>query len=142
MKTALTALTFLALNLLFPVLAYATEPLRQPLSYSLREYGFILGVALLGGLANYIRRVQKGEMQMLTAAALIGTLVISAFAGLLTFWGCEALELNPLWTAALTGIAGHAGGSGIEWFETLTKRYVVKRLGLSDTTMPGDLGDK
>ncbi len=128
----IAAFVLVALNLLFPVLAYAQEQLKSPLSYSLREYGVILGIALLGGFASWYSRVRKGEADMLNISALVGELAISAFAGLIAFWICESLDLSPLITAAVAGMAGHAGGNGITWLETLGKRYAEKRVGLGD----------
>lgn len=128
----LAAFVLVALNLLFPVLAYAQEQLKSPLSYSLREYGVILGIALLGGFASWYSRVRKGEADMLNISALIGELAISAFAGLIAFWICESLDLSPLITAAVAGMAGHAGGNGISWLESLGKRYAERRVGLGD----------
>ena len=135
----LAAFVLVALNLLFPVLAYAQEQLKSPLSYSLREYGVILGIALLGGFASWYSRVRKGEADMLNISALVGELAISAFAGLIAFWICESLDLSPLITAAVAGMAGHAGGNGITWVESLGKRYAEKRFGV---TGPAPLDDK
>lgn len=135
----LLALAFIAANLFFPVAAWAEANLKSPISYSLREYGVILGIALLGGFAAWVRRVRKGETDMFNITALIGELAISAFAGLVTFWLCESFELSPLITAAAAGMAGHAGGNGITWFEKFGKRYVEKKFGV---TGPAPLGDK
>jgi len=112
-------------------MAYAQDQLKSPLSYSLREYGVILGIALLGGLASWYSRVRKGETDMLNFSSLIGELAISAFAGLISFWICESLDLSPLITAAVAGMAGHAGGNGISWLERLGKNYAERRMGVS-----------
>lgn len=125
----LAAALISVLSLLLPVLAHAQD-LKNPLSYSLREYGVILGIALLGGFASWYSRVRKGEADMLNITALIGELAISAFAGLIAFWLCESLALSPLITAAVAGMAGHAGGNGISWVESLGKRYAERRIGL------------
>lgn len=137
----LIALAFVACNFLFPVAAWAEANLKSPLSYTLREYGVILGVALLGGFASWFRRVKRGEVEALNFAAMVGELMISAFAGLLAFWVCEYFALSPLLTAAAAGIAGHAGGTGISWMERLTKRYVERKFGFSNSGA-APLGDK
>lgn len=129
--TSLASFVFVSFNLLFPALAHAQAQLKSPLSYSLREYGVILGIALLGGLASWYSRVRKGETDMLNFSSLIGELAISAFAGLISFWICESLDLSPLITAAVAGMAGHAGGNGISWLERLGKNYVERRAGVS-----------
>ena len=137
----LPALAFVALNLFFPAMAWAEANLKSPLSYTLREYGVILGIALLGGFAGWYRRVKRGDVEALNFAALVGELMISAFAGLLAFWVCEAFQLSPLLTAAAAGMAGHAGGTGISWMERLSKRYVERKFGFSNSGA-APLGDK
>lgn len=123
------ASTVLAAYLLLPPAAHAQEAIKHPLSYSLREYGVILGIALLGGLVRWISAIKRKEAGMLSISSLVGELVISAFAGLLTFWLCESFGVNPLWTAAAAGLAGHAGGSGIAWLERTAKKQVEAKLG-------------
>lgn len=134
----LIALAVAAINLTFPISAWAEANLKSPLAYSLREYAVILGVALLGGAAGWARRVKQGKAEA-SIAALVGELMISAFAGLIAFWVCESFELSPLITAAAAGMAGHAGGTGIAWLESLAKRQVERRFGV---TSPAPLDDK
>lgn len=126
----LLPLAVLLINLLFPVYAWAEASLKSPLSYSLREYALVLGVALLGGTASWAQRVKKGQADA-SIPALVGELVISAFSGLITFWICESQGFSPLITAAAAGMAGHAGGTGISWLERIGKRYAEKRFGLT-----------
>lgn len=126
----------LAMYMLLPASASAQSVIKSPLSYSLREYGVILGIALLGGFARWYMAVRRGDAGMFSISALVGELAVSAFAGLLTFWACESLNMSPLITAAAAGLAGHAGGSGIAWLERLAKRHVERRLGV---TAPGQL---
>lgn len=47
---------------------------QDPLDYPVRQYGFMLAVAPLGGIVPWTAKVRKGEL---------GT---PAFAGLLAFW--------------------------------------------------------
>ncbi len=133
------AVAILALNLLFPAMAWAEANLKSPLAYSLREYAVILGIALLGGFASWYSRVRRGQAELLNFSALVGELAVSAFAGLITFWVCESFELSPLITAAAAGMAGHAGGTGISWMERVGKRYAERRFGV---TSPAPLDDK
>jgi len=44
---------------------------------------------------------------------IIGELTTSGFAGVMTFWLCEAADINGLITAVLIGISGHMGGRAI-----------------------------
>lgn len=102
--------------------AETMQPIKDPLSYPLKQYGLMLGTALLGGLVSWYAKVRKGELAGASITQLIGELCTSAFAGLLTFWGCEAAGMSPLLTAALVGIAGHMGTRAIAWAEETAKR--------------------
>lgn len=111
--------------------------IRDPLNYPLKQYAFILGISLVGGLVNFYRRVRSGDLQTPGVSALIGELATSAFAGLLCFWICEYFALAPLLTAACAGLAGHAGGNGIVWAETVSRRWIEKRWGATGPTPLG-----
>jgi CHASE2 domain-containing sensor protein len=89
---------------------------KDPLSYSLRQYGFILTISLMGGFVNWYTKVRKGETP-LSLMALVGELATSALAGVLVFYVCEWMTLAPLLTAAIVGIVGHMGGRAIAWAE-------------------------
>lgn len=117
--------------LLVPLAAWAQS--KGPLDYSLKQYGFILGVALLGGLVSWFARVRKGETQAWNLSQLIGELSTSAFAGLIAFWICEWSGAPALLGAALIGIAGHMGTRAISTFET----FALRRWGVTqDTNQP------
>ncbi|MES2942928.1 MAG: phage holin family protein [Pseudomonadota bacterium] len=115
-----------------PLIAKAETILKNPLSYSLREYGVVLGIALLGGLASWYAKVQRGELQVLSIASLIGELAISAFVGLLAFWLCEYLNFAPLLTAAIVGMSGHAGAKAISRLEAFGLQLAEKKLGIEN----------
>lgn len=120
----------LSLHLLLPLAVQAQTVLKTPLSYSLQEYGIVLATALLGGLANWWIKVRRGEMLGWSIAALIGELCVSAFAGLTAFWLCEWWGMPPLLTAAIVGMAGHAGARGLNALEAIGQRVVERRLGI------------
>lgn len=120
----------LSAYLLAPLAVQAQTVLKTPLSYSLQEYGIVLATALLGGLANWWIKVRKGELIGWNIAALIGELCVSAFAGLTAFWLCEWWGLPPLLTAAIIGMAGHAGARGLNALESAGQRVLERRLGI------------
>jgi hypothetical protein len=100
-------------------------PEKDPSTYGLITYLWVTGLAAGGGLGNLYRKVKSGETRAFNVVALIGALATSAFAGLITFWLCEAAQFNPLVTAALVGISGHMGSQAIYQLE----RWAQKRLG-------------
>lgn len=119
----------IALHLAGPALAQSDPP-RSPLSYSLREYGLILAIAMLGGFVRWYNAVRRGQSAAYDLRILVGELFTSAFLGILTFWACEAIGVQPLVTAALAGMAGHAGVSGLLWAERVLKRFFEHKYGV------------
>lgn len=107
----------LSAHLAFPVSAWAQANTKSPTDISLKTYGFMLGVALLGGLVSWYNKVRRGEIPLWSVHHLVGELATSALAGLLMFWFCEWAGFAPLLTAPLTGIAGHMGTRAITLFE-------------------------
>ena len=126
----------LCLHLLLPAVAWAQLSVRNPLNISLREYGFFLGLAVLGGVASWWSKVRRGELPIWNISAFIGELVISAFAGLMAFYLCEWWGMPPLLTAAIVGMSGHAGARGLSWLESLGQRAIEKRLGIEPEQKP------
>ena len=57
-------------------------------------------------------------MHKYSLVEFIGEVSTSAFAGVITFWLCEAGGINPLITAALVGVSGHMGSRAIFHLET------------------------
>ena len=136
----LYALIF-ALCIIAPVWAQ-DQTSRNPLSYSLREYGLILAIAMLGGFVRWYNAVRRGQSAAYDLRILVGELFTSAFLGILTFWACEAMGVQPLITAALAGMAGHAGVSGLLWAERVLKRFFERKYGVSPHTDRAPLDDK
>ena len=120
----------ISLHLLVPIAVWAQSVVKTPLSYSLQEYGIVLGTALLGGLASWWMKVRRGEILAWNLSSLIGELCVSAFAGLVAFWLCEYFTLNPLLTSAIVGMSGHAGAKGLIWVESAGQKVLEKKLGI------------
>lgn len=112
----------ICLHLLVPLAAQAQDVLKAPFSYSLRDYGFILATAILGGFVSWYAKVRRKEVPPWGVHQLIGELATSAFAGLLAFWICEWANFPQLLTVSLVGISGHMGTSAIQNFERLAAR--------------------
>lgn len=94
----------------------------------LLTYAWVFGLAMLGGAASFVRRVRSGQAKYSNIIELIGELVVSAFAGLVTFFLCRSAGIDEMLTAAFIAISGHMGTRIIFMFEA----YLVKRFGLDN----------
>lgn len=94
----------------------------------LLTYAWVFGLAMLGGAASFVRRVRSGQSKYSNIIELIGELVVSAFAGLVTFFLCQSAGFNGALSAALIAISGHMGTRIIFMFEV----YLVKKFGLDN----------
>ena len=97
-------------------------PEKDPTTYSLITYAWVSTLAAWGGVVNFIRKTQDGVARPFNITELVGEILTSAFAGVLTFWLCEAAGFSGLITAALVGISGHMGSRAIfqmeQWAES------------------------
>lgn len=120
----------IAALLMQPILATAQVlTVKDPLSYSLGQYGFMLGMSVLGGLVSWSARVRAGKAEPWSINALIGEVATSAFAGLLAFYLCEWAGFPPLLTASVVGISGHMGTRGIQLLERLGEDRIKAFMG-------------
>lgn len=86
----------------------------SPLSWeAFQELGPVALVALLGGLVAFYRKVREGAARPFNFTEFLGEMLTSAVAGVLAYWACNGLEVNPWLTAAIVGIAGHAGSRAL-----------------------------
>lgn len=90
---------------------------KDPASYSVITYVWVFALAVLGGVVNFMRKLQQGHARAFNLVEFIGEIVTSAFAGVITFWMCEHAGLSPLITAAFVGISGHMGSRALFLFE-------------------------
>lgn len=96
-------------------------------------YAWVLGIAMLGGAAQFYRNVKAGRSRPFNLAEFVGELLISGFAGFITFLLCKAANVNPYITAAFIGIAGHMGSRAIFMGEQLLEKTASKFLGVTIT---------
>ena len=97
------------------------DAVKEPWTFSWVAYLWVVILSIWGGVVSYVRKVQKGEVHKWSITELIGELVTSAFAGVLTFFICEWANLPPLLTAAFVGISGHMGSRGLFMLEKYLK---------------------
>lgn len=106
-------------------------PEKDPTHYSLITYAWVVGFAAFGGIVSFMRKRREGAVRTFNITELIGELVTSAFAGMVTFLLCEWSGVAPLLTAAFVGITGHMGSRALFMFE----RYAEQRF---RSITPGD----
>lgn len=108
--------------ILLPVAVHAVSH-NTPESYGLSTYCWVIVTALTGGATSLVGRLRK-----ITWLEVGGELIVSAFAGVITFWLCEYLEIHQLASAALVGIVGHMGSRGMNTLERLGMRILKGKL--------------
>lgn len=100
-------------------------PGKNPENYQLLTYLWVFGLASWGGIVSFMRKMKDGHARAFNIAELVGEIFTSAFAGVLTFWMCEAAGFSGLVTAAFVGISGHMGSRAIGMMEN----YLAKKIG-------------
>lgn len=97
------------------------EAPKDPASYGLLTYAWVVGLSILGGVVSFTRKLRDGNARAFNVIELIGEICTSGFAGLLTFWLTQAAGFNPLVSAVMIGVAGHMGSRAMflleKWFE-------------------------
>lgn len=97
---------------------------KSPFDFSWVTYLWVIVWAVAGGMVSFYRKMKEGHVRAFNFTEFIGELVTSGFAGLLTFWLCEAAEINKLLAAVFIGISGHMGSRVI----FLLEKYTGERL--------------
>jgi hypothetical protein len=100
-------------------------PEKDPTNYGLLTYLWVLALASWGGVVGFMRKRREGLARPFNLTEIAGEIVTSAFAGVITFWLCEAAGIAPLLTAAMVGVSGHMGSRAIYQIE----RYIESKFG-------------
>lgn len=113
-----------------------TDPRNDPTTYSLLTYAWVFGLSMFGGVANFLAKLKRGEVRAFNFVELLGELLISGFAGVMTFYLCEWATFDPLLTAALVGICGHMGSRAVMLGEKALERWFNARTGGGNGPVP------
>lgn len=97
-------------------------PEKDPLSYQLITYGWVVVLSMWGGLAGYVSKLKKGIITRFSLAEVIGDIVVSGFVGVMTFFICESAGVPQIVSAALIGISAHMGSRALFVFESAAER--------------------
>jgi len=105
----------------------ATELAKDPSSISIATYAWVLLLATWGGIVRVIREVKLGgkSWQQILAIFVV-EIIISTFAGVITFFMCYSSNVSPLYTAVMTSIAGYMGGRALNVLEAIYKAKAGK----------------
>jgi len=90
---------------------------KDPTTYSMLTYMWVFLLAIAGGFVAFIRRLNQTPCPLplhIVFTRLIGELLISGFAGVVTFYLCEYWGFDQLLTAVMVAISGHLGGGAID----------------------------
>ena len=101
-------------------------PEKDPSNISLITYGWVFILSVWGGIVHNIRKVREGLITRFSLSELIGDVVTSGFAGIVTFYLCQAAELNNLATAAMVGVSGHMGARSLFLIEEWLRKRMEK----------------
>lgn len=84
---------------------------------------WMVGVAATGGFFSFYAKYKAGKVRAFNITELVGEILVSVAAGVLTFWICRGFDVNPWLTAAGCGVAGHMGTRAIFLIEqTIEKK--------------------
>lgn len=106
-------------------------PDKDPTTYGFLTYLWVFLLSIAGGLVAFIRKLNKSRKPIplsLLFVKLAGELMISGFAGVITFYLCEYWEFNQLLTAVLVAISGHIGGGAIDKITKMWEVFTDKSL--------------
>lgn len=101
------------------------EP-KDPTSYSLITYLWVMGLSVGGGLVSYMHKLQLGVRRPFSLIEFIGELVTSGFTGVITYFLCESSGISPLLTAVFVGISGHMGSRALFLIERMIENRLRK----------------
>ena len=102
---------------------------QDPASYNMITYFWVAGLSVWGGVASYIRKVKSGVTSRFSFTELVGELVTSALAGVLTFYLCELASLPQLMSAIFIAVSGHMGANVILLFEKQFENFFQRFTG-------------
>lgn len=102
-------------------IAVALDWARQSMPYLTTFF-----LSIWGGTVNYITKVRSGQKKF-KLKELILDLIVSTFAGLITFHFCRSAGISETMSAVLIAISGHMGTRAIAGFEMLYSRVIGVR---------------
>lgn len=99
---------------------------KGPETYSLITYAWVFGLAMLGGMVSFLRKLKSDRPKAWSFLEFLGEIATSAFAGVITFYLCQANSVSQLLTAAFVGVSGHMGSRALIHIERIFTKHFPK----------------
>lgn len=96
----------------------------DPQNMPFREVAWVMGLALLGGLASFANRVRNGTLEHSWFTEIIADSLYSLAAGFSIYFLSASWGLSAYDAAAMAILAGHFA---TRWLQ-LTQRALIKRI--------------
>lgn len=100
--------------------------IKDPTTIELGTYLWVIGMSLFGGIAGYLKKVQRGVAKRFSFIELILESIIGMFVGFTTFFMCNGQNLDTNTTLTLVLITSHMGSKAIYIFEFILKSWLEK----------------
>lgn len=111
----------------------ATNMVKDPTTYSMITYVWVSLLSAWGGVIRYLNSIKGQDISLRTIIFdLCLSCSTSIFAGIITFYLCEASNFEPLWTAVCVAVAGHMGGESLTFFRAVARRRMGGDINLED----------
>lgn len=103
----------------------ASDLIKDPSSISWATYLTVVFLAAWGGIVRVIRKSKfVGKTWKQVVMILVMEMVISSFAGVITFFICQSNNVQPFYTAVLTSLAGYMGGGALDVLEAIYRARI------------------
>lgn len=103
----------------------ASDLIKDPSAVSWTTYMMVVFLAAWGGIVRVIRKSKLGgKTWQQIGMTLVVEMVISSFAGVITFFLCQSNNVQPFYTAVMTSLAGYMGGSALDVLEAVYRARI------------------
>lgn len=97
---------------------------KDPATIPLLTYAWVIGISVMGGVVNFMRKLQTGHARVFNLLEFVGEIVTAGFTGIITFYLFTSSGIDPLTTAAAVGVSGHMGSRALFLIEGwLTRQF-------------------
>ncbi len=104
------------------------------LTEQFQELGWVIGLAVLGGVNSFLHKyLRKDYCGTLSKTgfffAFLHSVISSALAGMVGFWGCQEFNMSPHMTAIVVAMSGHMSSRWLNFTERLLTSKVSAVVG-------------